>query len=144
VTAVHVLAYTALRILVLAAALGLGYVLGLRSWLLVLVAVVMAAAASYIFLQGPRDAAASQLASGVDRSRRRQPVDVDAEHEDALDDAARPASAAAPDRGSEREGEPQEDSVRELHEPGVAQDGDEVTPPRAAEHPPGEQRGRDG
>ena len=87
--------YSLLRLVVLAGAVGIGYVLGLRGWLLILMGVVFAAAASYLLLRGPRDAAARQLAGAL-RAR-----DVDADAEDAIDEAAR---RAASEREREAEG----------------------------------------
>lgn len=90
----RLLVYSLLRVLMLAAALGLGYLLGLRSWLLVLVAVVIATAASYLFLRGPRDAAVGELASGFAAPRGRRRPTADEEHEDLLDEQARHAENA--------------------------------------------------
>lgn len=94
----RVLTYSLLRLLVFGVALGLGYLLGLRWWLLVLVAAVLAALASYAFLGRSRDAAAAALAERAARRGPRAPrVDVDAEAEDAAVDAARvPPEAADP------------------------------------------------
>ncbi len=87
--------YSLLRLLLLAAALGLGYLLGLRGWLLAVLATVIAALASYALLAGSRDAAAAQLAEGASRRRPRSSVDDDAVHEDAAVDAAAAEDAAA-------------------------------------------------
>ena len=133
--------YSVLRILVFLAALGLGYVLGLRSWLLVLVAVVLAAAASYVFLRGPRDAAVTELASGAERRRDRPAVDADAEHEDAADEAERRRADARAASG--REGDPEDKAVDQLEEPRVAQDEHEVAPGGAGEHTSRETPGRE-
>jgi hypothetical protein len=127
------LLYSFLRVVVLGVALGLGYALGLRSWLLWIVAVVLAAAASYLFLRAPRDAAAAQLAAGAGRRRARPVVDLDAQHEDAADEEAR--------RRSDGEGDAEERSVEQLGEARVPQDEHEVAPRRPAEHTPGETPG---
>lgn len=61
--------YTVLRLLLFAAALGVGYLVGLRSWLLLLVAVVVAFAVSYLVLAKQKDAAARWLAERAERRR---------------------------------------------------------------------------
>jgi hypothetical protein len=132
VVGVQLLVYTALRLAFLAAALGLGWLLGLRSWLLVLVAAVVAALASYVFLARPRDAAAAELARRAEARRRAGP-EADAALEDAADELAR----------SERERHPEQDAVRELEEAGVPEDEDEVAPGGATEHPAREPQDRD-
>ncbi|MFI2103579.1 DUF4229 domain-containing protein [Isoptericola sp. NPDC019693] len=85
--------YTVWRILLFVAALGAGYLLGLRSWLLVLVAAVVAFAVSYLALSKPRDAAARWLAEkdqrrkdGADRH------DVDSDFEDSVVDREHPGA----------------------------------------------------
>ncbi|WP_123815825.1 DUF4229 domain-containing protein [Myceligenerans xiligouense] len=83
--------YTVLRLALFGGALGLLYLAGLRSWLLVGVAAVAAFALSYVLLSVPRDAAARWLA---DRRARRgagtggSGADADAAHEDAIVDRA--------------------------------------------------------
>lgn len=79
--------YTLLRLAYLGAAFGLLYGVGLRGWLLPIVAVMVALAASYLTLSRPRDAAAQWMA---DRAARRAAerlaapkIDADAAHEDA-------------------------------------------------------------
>lgn len=134
------LLYSLLRLAVLAAALGLGYLLGLRSWLLVLVAVVLSAAASYLLLRRSRDAAVRVLAAGAGRRGTSHARDVDTEHEDAADDAAR--RLARPP--SERQRPTEDEAVGELEDAGVPQDEHEVAPGAPADHPPGEAPGRDG
>jgi antibiotic biosynthesis monooxygenase (ABM) superfamily enzyme len=61
--------YTLLRLLLFAAALGVGYLVGLRSWLLVLAAVVVAFAVAYLVLPKQKDAAARWLAERAERRR---------------------------------------------------------------------------
>lgn len=80
-----VVVYSLLRLAVLAACVGLLALLGLRGWLLAIVAVVVAALASYLVLPRPRRAAAAWLAErGEARRRARAPRrDLDAEVEDA-------------------------------------------------------------
>ncbi|WP_369370913.1 DUF4229 domain-containing protein [Promicromonospora sp. Populi] len=79
--------YTLLRVALFGAALGLLYLVGLRGWLLPLVAVVVALAVSYLTLRKPRDAATAWMAGRVERraaARAAAPkVDADAAHEDA-------------------------------------------------------------
>jgi hypothetical protein len=146
VVPVRLLVYSALRLAVLAAALGLGWLLGLRSWLLVLVAAVIAALASYVFLRGPRDAAAADLAARA-RARAADRADDDAAVEDAADERARRpvrAPGGGPAGASEGERHGEQDAVAELDEPGVAQDEDELAPGGPAEHPTREPQDRDG
>jgi hypothetical protein len=84
---VPLLIYTLLRLALFGAALGLLYLVGLRGWLLPLVAVVVALALSYLTLTKPRDAATRWIASRSDRHAAERAVfpkvDVDAAHEDA-------------------------------------------------------------
>ncbi|MFD6177770.1 MULTISPECIES: DUF4229 domain-containing protein [unclassified Isoptericola] len=112
--------YTVWRILLFVAALGAGYVLGLRSWLLVLVAAVVAFAVSYLALAKPREAAAVWLAEKEQRRKDGSAKhDVDTDFEDAVmdresavdGDAADPTGrtdgaengAGGSERGSERQ-----------------------------------------
>ena len=100
--------YSVLRLGLLAACFGLGYWAGLRTWLLLGVAVLAAWGLSYVLLAGPRDAAARYLAERAERRRqpgRRFPraAEDDAAHEDALDDRARtsyPGETASPSPNS--------------------------------------------
>ncbi|WP_239073159.1 DUF4229 domain-containing protein [Sediminihabitans luteus] len=93
--------YTVLRLLLFAAALGGLYLAGVRDWLLVLLAAVVALLLSYLLLAKPRDAAATYLATRGERRRelkadgkgsrfQRGLADDDAA-EDAADDAQRSA-----------------------------------------------------
>lgn len=87
--------YTLLRLAFLAGALGALYVMGMRGWLLVLVAAVVAFTLSYLLLRGPRDAAARWLAERGARARAGDPeargfsrdAVADADVEDAAVDA---------------------------------------------------------
>lgn len=83
--------YSALRLGLLAACFALGYWAGLRTWLLLAVAVLAAWALSYVGLGAQRDAAAGYLAQRAAARRRdaRAAADEDAAHEDALDESAR-------------------------------------------------------
>jgi uncharacterized protein DUF4229 len=82
--------YSVLRLALLGACLGVLWLVGMRSWLVVVVAAFLAWGLSYVLLKGPRDAAALQIARRVERratqARRSQ---QDAAVEDAADDAAR-------------------------------------------------------
>ncbi len=79
--------YTLLRLALFGAAFGLLYLVGLRGWLLPIVAVVVALAVSYLTLNRPRDAATRWMAGRAERraaARAAAPkVDADAAHEDA-------------------------------------------------------------
>ncbi len=84
------LVYSLLRLGLFVALLVVGYLAGLRSWLLLLVALVVAFSVSYLALRRQRDAAAVWLA---ERSARRQAakeqtVDEDAAYEDSVVDQA--------------------------------------------------------
>lgn len=90
--------YSALRLGLLAGCFALGYWAGLRTWLLLAVAVFAAWGLSYVLLAGPRDAAAVWVAERVERRRRGERhfpggADDDAALEDALDERARAAEA---------------------------------------------------
>ncbi len=97
--------YSVLRVALLAACFAVGYWAGLRTWLLLAVAVLAALGLSYVLLAGPRAAAAEYLARRVEHRRsggRRFPggSDDDAAVEDALDDRARAAGTYPPDTAS--------------------------------------------
>ncbi len=96
--------YTVLRLLLFAAALGVGYVAGLRSWLLLLVAIVVAFAVSYVLLAKQKDAAASWIAERAERRRSgdeglAKVIGEDAAAEDSAFDAGEPAGTEHPDGG---------------------------------------------
>jgi len=96
--------YTVWRILLFVAALGAGYLLGLRSWLLVLVAAVVAFAVSYLALAKPREAAAVWLAEKEQRRRDGSAKhDVDTDFEDAVMDR-KAAESSEPAEGGSVEG----------------------------------------
>jgi hypothetical protein len=85
--------YTLWRILLFVAVLGVGYLAGMRGWLLVVVAAVVALAVSYLALRGPRDAAAGWLAERAERrkstgERFSRQIQDDAAYEDAAVDRA--------------------------------------------------------
>ena len=88
--------YTLLRVVLLGAAFGVLYWVGLRGWLLPVVAVVVALATSYLTLRRPRDAAARWMAQQGERRAARRPAppreDADALHEDARLDAELPST----------------------------------------------------
>ena len=85
--------YSVLRVALLAVALAGLWAAGLRDWLLVAVAALVAAAASYVLLTRQRDAAALWIARRAEERRsagvRVSPaIDEDAAHEDAAADHA--------------------------------------------------------
>lgn len=82
------LVYGLLRLGLFLALLVLGYVVGLRSWLLVLVALVVAFAVSYLALAKQRDAAATWMAERAQRRKaaKAERVDEDAAYEDSVVD----------------------------------------------------------
>lgn len=106
-----ILTYTLARLGLFALALGVLYLIGLRGWLLVLVALVVAALASYIALPKLRNDAAGKVRDLS--SREKKPTEEEredeliesriAEHRDQLE-----ADAALPDRA--------DDSPRDGHE----------------------------
>lgn len=88
--------YSVLRLALFGACLGLLWWAGMRSWLVVVVAALVAWGVSYVLLRGPRDAAARQIAARAERRRvlgDRERFGVhaqeDADLEDAADEAAR-------------------------------------------------------
>lgn len=85
------LVYSALRLGLFALALVGLWAVGMRDWLLVVLAAVVAWALSYVLLAGPRDAAALWLSQRVEgRSARFSPgVEADAAAEDAEAEDAR-------------------------------------------------------
>jgi hypothetical protein len=144
---VRLLVYSLLRVLLVLASAGVLYLLGMRSWLLWVVAVVIGALLSYLLLR-PQGRAAAEVIAQLSPLREERPTfsesaQADAAYEDALVDAAEgpapaPADgvAGAPEEGStlEREPDAEEDAVPQLQQPGVPQDHDEVAPDRSAEH----------
>ncbi len=158
----RLLVYTALRLVMVLAAAGVLYVLGMRSWLLWVTAIVLGALVSFLVLK-PQGQAAAQVISEYSPLREQRPtfsprVEQDAAYEDALLDeradgpdepgpeetgpGADPARGAAPARegspaeGSslEREPDAEQQPVAQLEEPRVAQDHDEVAADGAPEH----------
>ncbi|MFE6234151.1 DUF4229 domain-containing protein [Cellulosimicrobium sp. NPDC057862] len=98
-----VVVYSVLRLLLFAAALGVLWFAGLRGWLLVLVAAVVALMLSYLTLRRPREAASRYLAARAEHRARTgerfsREIEDDAAAEDAALDAAldREEGAAAP------------------------------------------------
>lgn len=83
-----VVTYTALRLGLLAAAAVVLYLLGMRGWLLVLVAALVGWGLSYLLLARQRDAAARSLAARDARRRAARGTDEDTLAEDAEADAA--------------------------------------------------------
>ncbi len=81
------LRYTALRLLLLVAVAGVLVLLGVRGPLLVVLAVLISAALSYVLLSGPRNAVVRHLEQRA--AARRAAADPDAAAEDAEDEAVR-------------------------------------------------------
>ncbi|QDC25966.1 DUF4229 domain-containing protein [Georgenia yuyongxinii] len=144
----RLLVYTVLRLLLVLAAAGVLYLIGMRSWLLWVTAVVVGALLSYLVLR-PQGRAAAEVIAELSPLREDRPTfsaaaEDDAAYEDALvDDAgsagAGPAtttSAAAAGNMLESQADPEQHAVAELEEPGVAQDHDQVPPGRTGEHDP--------
>lgn len=131
------LTYTLLRLLFIVGAGAVLYVLGVRNWLLLALAVLIGAGLSYVLLNGPRRSAAKELErrAGGRPTRLERAVDADAEGEDAVFEA----DSAERRRQDERKGEEEPDD--ELEQPGIAQDGDEVRSARTGQDPPGEEQG---
>jgi len=90
---VPVVVYSVLRLLLLAVALGALWLAGMRGWLLVLVAAVVALMLSYLTLNKPREAASRYLAARSEHRARTgerfsREIEDDAAVEDAAVDAA--------------------------------------------------------
>lgn len=144
-TVVRLLVYTLLRVLLVLAAAGVLSLLGMRSWLLWVTAVVVGALLSYLLLR-PQGRAAANVLAEYSPVRAERPVfspavEADAAYEDALvDDAEARSAARTPDAVGtlEREPDAQQQAVAELEQPRVAQDRDEVAAGGAAEDGTGE------
>lgn len=153
----RLLVYSLLRVLLVLASAGVLYLLGMRSWLLWLAAVVVGALLSYLLLRTQGRAAAEVIAQmsplREERPKFSEGVEADAAYEDGLVDEAehggapagpapRDAADAAPapeERGTlEREPEAEENAVGQLEQPGVPQDHDEVAADRAPENHAGD------
>ena len=78
------LIYTVLRVLLVVAAGGLLYLVGMRGVLLVAAAVVVGALLSFLLLNGPRDRAAGTLQAFAEREPRAAEPDRDSLAEDAV------------------------------------------------------------
>jgi uncharacterized membrane protein len=99
--------YTVLRLLILVAAFALAYAVGVRGWLLALVAVVVAFAVSYLALPRQRDAATAWMARRAEqraarRGREQTTVDSIAADDAAAEDAAFEPRRVDPPATSER------------------------------------------
>lgn len=135
--------YSALRLALFAAALGVLWWVGMGGWLAVVVAALIAGAMSYVVLARPRDAAARWLAERAESRRRtgqRFPagVEADAAAEDAEVDARTELTT------SQREPDAQQHPVAELEQPGTDQYRPQQHPTGAEQHGPGEQSDRQG
>ena len=101
-----VIVYSALRLALLVLALVAGALAGLRDWLLVVVATLVAWGLSYVLLAGPRDAAALWLAERAERRRTAgvrfsSGVEADEDAEDAEADAVRRTQRAQRPNGAD-------------------------------------------
>lgn len=96
--------YTLLRLGVFVVALAALWFAGMGSWLLLVVAAVVAAALSYVLFRKQRDAAVAWLAERRERKEQERQDDAAAEDAiaDALEEAADPLGAA-PEGTQERE-----------------------------------------
>jgi hypothetical protein len=98
-----VLTYNLFRLLLLAACLGLGWLAGLRSVLLIVVALLVSGALSWFWLRPQREAMGRAIEQTVERSRVKMAARTSAE-DDALD-----VSDAAPQPASRQLAAPQGD-----------------------------------
>ncbi|MFO7691042.1 MAG: DUF4229 domain-containing protein [Cryobacterium sp.] len=110
------LTYSALRVLMFALPLAVLLLLGLKVWLSAVLAALIGVCLSYLFLRSSRNALSSDLYAA--RHRATPATHVDADTEDA---AIRAEDAAQAGRGSEGEGEPQQNTVGEPGETGEFQ-----------------------
>lgn len=76
-----ILKYTLFRIALIAAFMGLFYVLGMRSYLLAATSIVCAFMAAYLFLPKVGDAAASDVERLMTRSKKPRRDDLDEDSE---------------------------------------------------------------
>ena len=108
------LRYSALRLLILLASLGLLWLLGIRGWWWLLMSVVIAAPISYLVLRPQRDAAVTTLAARSERAKAAASAPPakgsDEDAEDTLLDAALAQTAGA----TPPEPKPEGDSDGEL------------------------------
>lgn len=146
------LVYSLLRLGLLAAALVALWLVGMRDWLLVLVATVVAWALSYLMLNRHRAAAALWLAGRAEARRtsgRRISADVDADA--AAEDAEAELAGSPTGRPSQPDDTPpshgqteaEQQAVAELEGAGAGEDGPEQDPAGAEQDGAGEQPGRD-
>lgn len=130
--------YSAVRLALLGAVVLLLALAGLRGWLLLGVAVVIAWLASYALLGRLRDGAARYLAEAAERRRSGEGprfgprIEADAAYEDALvadRDGARPFSRDGDRPISDREAEPEQDPEGQLEQPRRTQHHDQQPAP---------------
>lgn len=141
--------FTLLRLGLLVLAAVVLYAVGFRSWLLVLLATVVALALSYLLLTRQRDAAARYLADRAERRRHRPPTE-DELAEDELADRASASSGSGPSvpadggsapGGSDREADAEQDPVSQLEHPGTGEDRSQQHAPRTEQDGPDQQPG---
>jgi len=140
---VRLAVYSLLRLGLFAVCLGVLYLVGMRSWLLVVLAALIAWGLSYVLLNRWRDAAASQLAEAAERRKElggkaelTGKARAEADLEDAADEAARTAEPET-EPASGHEGESAPDTSPAGAEPEVAP---APTPAAAPERQPSETR----
>lgn len=138
------LTYTLLRLGFMFAVGVVLYLLGVRSWLLLALSILMGAGLSYVLLARPRQSAAEDLErrTGGRPTRLERAVDADAEDEDAQlagAGAGTPSRAASADEHRHGQGESEHDADGQLQHPGAGQDPDQVRAPGAGQDPAGEQ-----
>ncbi|WP_402462162.1 DUF4229 domain-containing protein [Isoptericola aurantiacus] len=91
--------YTVLRLVIFAGALGVGYLVGLRGLLLVLVGVVVAFAVAYLALPRQKDAAAVWIAERAQRrAQGKEGLNKVIDEDAAAEDAAVDSDGGSPDR----------------------------------------------
>lgn len=142
--------YSLLRLALLVAAVVAGWAVGMRGWLLVVVATVVAWAVSYLVLNGRRAAAATWLAERAERRRasgRRISAHVDAD--DAAEDAEAErlgsrSTVPAPQPRSHGQAEAEQHAVGELERAGRGEDGAQQDAARPEQDGSHEDPGGDG
>ena len=152
----RLLVYTLFRLALVLAAAGLLYLLGLRSWVLWVAAVVVGALVSFLVLGRQREEAAKVLAQ-YDPLREERPtfspqVEADAAYEDAIVDAAghrQPEGSTSPGgsavgEDARRPGDPAERAGDPGERAGDAAEPDRDTTERPVDEPPAREAGDDG
>ncbi|WP_029252109.1 DUF4229 domain-containing protein [Paraoerskovia marina] len=123
--------YSLLRLAVFAGVLVALYAVGMRDWLLIVVAALAAFFVSYLALNGPRTRASEYLAARSEHRRATgekfsREIEDEAAYEDAADDAARGLDRRGGGAELEGETEPEKDAEGELEHPGPGEHADEA------------------